>query len=340
MRKKQCILLVILMLLITGCSNKLPDKYELGIIDTTEYGNRSLITYFDSDWNKVGETKHRYSNMSYCGFTNSCIQEGVLYLSPRGDSKKLDCGKIVALDLSTGDKKEYDFDRTNIIDFHVDDTGIYVVSNLNNISYLDKYDKNQNKIQTVEVPIDILDNVITVKGKVYSIATNMDTDSYDLYSFDMNKLNYTKVCNLDISESPGFCEVYQESIYFAVDTVLYVYNTEDNSLQEITLPHSNAFNLYRKDNILYVGYTDIHNSGTSYIGSVNLDSMKMEDVLIYDGSILQMEMDKNNRWFIMDYETISQYKCNSAGEWEVTNTMKLEPKSNYYSGGFFLKNAN
>lgn len=340
MQKKQCILLIILALFITGCSNKLPDKYELGIIDTTEYANRSLITYFDSDWNKVGQTKHRYSNMSYCGFTNSCVQEGILYLSPRGDSKNLDCGKIVALDLSSGDKTEYDFDRVNIIDFHVDNAGVYVVSNLNDISYLDKYDKKQNKIQSIEVPEDVLDNVITVKEKVYSIATNMNTDSYALYSFDMDKSNYTNICNLDISEAPSFCEVYQENIYFVVDTVLYVYNTTENSLQEVTLPHSNAFNMYRKDNMLYVGYTDIHNDRTSYIGSVNLDDMNMQEVLIYDGSILQMEMDENNNWFIMDYEKISQYESSSDGNWKVTNTMKLEPKENYYSGGFFLKNSN
>lgn len=340
MRKKQYILLIILAVFITGCSNKFPDKYEFGIIDTTEYGNRSLITYFDSDWNKVGQTKYHYSNMSYCGFTNSCVQEGILYLSPRGDSKNLDCGKIVALDLSSGQKTEYDFNRVNIIDFHVDENGIYVVSNLNNMCYLDMYDKKQNKIRTIEVQEDVLDNVTTVKEKVYSIATNMNTDSYALYSFDMDSMNYIKICNLDISEAPSFCEVYQENIYFVVDTVLYVYHTVENSLQEVTLSHSNAFNMYRKDNMLYIGYTDIHNDGTSYIGSVNLDNMEMKDMLTCNGSILQMEMDENNKWFIMDYEKISQYESSNDGNWKVINTMKLEPKENYYSGGFFLKKSN
>ena len=107
------------MLFLTGCGNNLPSEYELGIIDTTEYGNKSKFTFLDNSWNKVGQTKYRYSNMSYCGFFNSFVQDNTLYLLPKGISQKLDCGKVVAFDLSSGQKKEYDFGRTNITDFYM-----------------------------------------------------------------------------------------------------------------------------------------------------------------------------------------------------------------------------
>ena len=51
-----------------------------------------------------------------------------------------------------------------------------------------------------------------------------------------------------------------------------------------------------------------------------------------------MEIDKNNDWFIMDYQKLSQFRIHGSEQPILVNTMDLNPPKNYYSGGFFLRN--
>ena len=48
------------------------------------------------------------------------FQDGRVYMAANGDSKHMDNGQIVALDLKTGDIKAYDFDRTNMTQYVVE----------------------------------------------------------------------------------------------------------------------------------------------------------------------------------------------------------------------------
>lgn len=324
--------------IVTGCGSEHPTDYEVGVIYTTEYYDKSEIVYLDKSWQPVGKTKFRYSNMSYDGFYNCLTEDNTIYLLPKGKSQRLDCGKICAFDRVSGEMTEYDFDRVNITDYNYDEKYVYAVSNLNGIYYLDRINKETRELTTYEHYESDLDKITLIDGKVYGISVGLegDRDTYKLCLIDMDKKSYTKVCDLEIKRSPVFLENHNGKIYIPNDEELFVYDTINHNSYIIELPYSDGYNLNKKDNVLYIGHTDIFNGTTSHITALDLATEEISHVMDYNGIILQMEFVENNV-YICDYEELFQYEINEAKEPILKNSYTLDHGGNFYPGSFFLK---
>lgn len=340
MKKTYFCFLILLSLLLTSCGYHYPSEYDIGVIYTTEYYNKSEIIYLDTNWNELGKTKYPYANMSYGGFFNSLIQDNTLYLLPKGISQRLDCGKVCALNMTSGQIKEYDFGRVNIIDYYADNNYVYALSNLNNISYFDRMDKATNEITTLEFFEGDLDHITMIDNQLFAISLELESnkDKYVLYSFDITGNSFEKVCDLDITTSPAFIETYDGNIYIPTDNILYVYDTTKHTSHTITLPYGNAYNLNRKNNILYIGHTDIFNGKISHITSLDLINEEISEIMQYNGTILQMEIQDNNI-YIRDYDKLLQYEVNAPQDTVLIHSYSLDNGGNYYPGSFFLKPA-
>lgn len=327
--------LIVMSVMLSGCEKNYFTEYDFGIIYTKEYKNESKICFFNQEMKEVNNLSYNYSNMSYDGFSNALIVDNMLYLLPKGHADKLDYGKVVELNLINGKIEEYDFNRTNITNCRYNNGNIYISSNLDGKSHIDMYDKRTNKIQSMTVSNILVDNIIIDDDKIFGIVTNIENSKCTLCEFDLSEKDYHVLCELKLEEPPAFMEIYHGNLYFPNEDILYEYNIQNKTLEEIKLPHKNAYNLKLVEDTLYIGCTDIFNGTESYVDIMYLPEKKVMKSIKYDGIILQMEVSKEDKLGILDYDKLSFYDI-SKEKPVAAESMEIETADGYYIGGFYL----
>ena len=312
----------------------------IGVIYTSEYEDKTIIDCLDGELKYQNSTTYPYSSMSYDGFMNSCVLGDVVYLNPRGLGGRLDYGKIAALNTTSMEVEEYDFGRVNIISHWADEFCIYATSNLNGVCYLDRYDMRTGIVETVQSDSVTLDSIIVSEGIVYALGIDADS-RYSLYSADFFGNRLTSVISLDQDEAPCFLVEHDGKILFTFNSTLYIYDTRIDALNQYSLTGGKAFNLQAHGDNLYVGHTDLFSFSSSSIEVIDLGDMKVKTTFSHPSTILQIEVgdDANGSIYIMDYDSISVYRMNDDGEYNLHNRMELCPNTDQYVGGFFLRQA-
>ncbi len=328
-------LLFVMTLSLAGCGSHYSKDYHIGLIYTTEYKDKTKICFLDDGMKEKNTLSYNYPNISYDGFCNSCVKDNKLFLLPKGKAKKLDFGKVIALHLSDGKINEYDFNRTNITDFFYDNEEIYICSNLNGISYLEQY--NNKNIETMEIQNCLLDTIAVLDGRIFGFISHLDDDKYSFCEFNISAQEYNILLEMNVDDSPCFLEVYKDKLYFAYNNILYEYDTTNDSMSNITLPHNNAFNLTVVGDDLYIAYTDLFEEKKSYIEVMHLPEKEIVKSMEYNGSILQLEVSKTNPdiIYLMDYENLMEYDISGEVE-KMVNKIHLQSSGDYFVGGFFL----
>ena len=151
--KKIILFLLIALLSVTACTSgsSYNNEFTLGIIETTGQKNKSSISFYDGDLSKVETLSFPYGSMEHYGFTEPQVREGHLYTVPLGLYNKKDLGMILDLDLESGKTEKIKFGRVNITSAVVTDDAYYVASNLNQVSYIDRYDRKTGVISTISL---------------------------------------------------------------------------------------------------------------------------------------------------------------------------------------------
>ena len=336
MKRKITFLVMVLCIVLVGCSTKFPSQYNLGIIYTMEYEKNSLIKFYN-DFQEETCLSYKYSSMSYDGYRNSLIQDGKLYLLPLGRGDKLDYGKVISYALDSGSIVEYDFNRTNITDYDVKDNHIYVTSNINGISYIDKYDMTTGNIISIESEDGIIfDSVVECNNKIFCNIIDMNEENIQLCEVDFDKQDYNIVYDYIGEVSSIYLVSYDEEnkIYFIDDQMLIEYDILNSVTFQYETMHNNAFNLSVIDDQLYIGCTDLFEDVDSCIDVFDLKEKKFVRTIEYDGIILQIEV-KNDVMYILDYNKLVMLDLNDEND-KMIRTMELG-KDAYYIGGFFVK---
>ena len=147
MRKRSFIILLLFILSITGCGvksstqkDKPMENREYAIIRSSlKYGDKTEITYFDSQMNEVDTKKYRYGGVGNFQYLYPIVKGDTVYEKSLGYGDDQDNCKILAMNSKTDEVKEYKSDRVGITDICVDDKYIYAISNLNRVTYIDRY---------------------------------------------------------------------------------------------------------------------------------------------------------------------------------------------------------
>lgn len=331
------ILVCFVLVMLSGCEREYQMEYDFGVIFTTEYKNYSQIKYFNEEMQEISTLSYHYPNISYDGFRNSLIVGNELYLLPKGHADKLDYGKVISLNLADGKIKEYNFRRANITDFECALNLLCISSNLNSINYIDVYDLQTEKIQTMEVENAFINNLLVEGNRIYGTMTDLETDHCFLCEFNIVRGTYEVMH--EIQAEPDFMEFYQGNLYFSNEDILYEYNIKSKTMAEIMIPHKNAYNLNLVEDMLYIGCTDILNGTESYVDVMCLPEKKIVKSIKHEGAILQLEVSEEDELYILDYDNLSVYDV-STKEPTLINSMVLQTDKEYYIGGFYLNEIN
>lgn len=332
-----CILLNLTLLM--GCVvMDVTHEYEIGILYSTEYKNKSKLILLDEKFEDIYETDYKYGCLGHDGYMNAQRVDNILYECPQGTATEKEMGKIIGIDVNTGDVVEYDFHRTNITDFVCDNRYIYTTSNLNNIDYVDRYDRETGEIATVEMNFYISDLAVC-KGVLYGFgADEASGDNICLYTFDFS--NSVGTCIMDLTdkldEKPPYMVPYKDFIFFANRDNLYQYCVNDNSIIQKKLLHDNGFNLQMSGDLLWIGCTDILSEGKSWIEVYNVETNQFVSSYSFDYSIQQIEI-KDNYLYVGSSDGIEVYSLGVDNRIDKIKEYKYNMPEDYYLGGFYVK---
>jgi len=326
-----------------GCSSgAFPSDYLVGVIYSTEYKDKSKIDFYDSNLKKISNRTYSYGCMGHDGFVNANIVDGILYECPLGKATEKDLGLIIGLDVSSGKVVEYNFNRTNITDYICDENYIYTSSNLNGINYIDRYDRQNGNISTIEIEgqyvAELAVNEKTLYGFNVALDNGSETTEINLCKFNFDLANFELLHRLTdiLEDSPSYSVITKQKLYFSEEKRLFIYDLIDNKIDTMNLVHENGFNLFLNDNLLYVGCSDIFGQEESWIDVVDLNSNEIVNTYSIDCPILQMDINENYI-YVSDFEKINVYQFLQNTSIEKIDIVRIPEYNDYYVGGFFIK---
>lgn len=336
-RTNICLILLYFCYIMTGCaSDSYISTYDVGVVQTCEYEKNSKICCFNKEFQMINSYRYPYSYIDYVDFSNACIYQNNLYMAPQGDSFQRNFGKIVALDLESGQTEEFDFNRINITGYDCNEKFVCATSNLNNINYLDVYDRDKNKIISAEYQDIYVNTVAIVNDEIYGVTSITVSDQEKLYicKFDFENSDYKKI--YEIKRQEEFLEKYDENLYFLDGNNLCEYDTATEEIKKIQLSKTDGFNINVFDDKIYVGFTDIFNGSESFIDIISLKTKQVVGTIKHNGCIRQMEISKDGSVYVLDYEKLYHYR-KEKDNFNLEETCVMETSGDYYVGGFYLK---
>ena len=115
-------LLCVFPMIAVGCNKTSHPAYPdacIGVLYSTDSGNRSVIEWYDSELNSLGTDSYPFSGASVSQ-TNAHMQDDTVFLAPTGEEQKKDYGKIALINPTKGSFEEINTGRVNQYDCSVE----------------------------------------------------------------------------------------------------------------------------------------------------------------------------------------------------------------------------
>lgn len=275
--KLMCAILLMMAVVFTKCAGrptkKAPEQpYAVGVIDSANFGTTYLYL-LDENLKETETLRCPYHGIGSFGSTPIQIADGVLYEKWMGNTVKPNKCAVAAMDLQTGEWKDYDFGDGVIEDFRVNEHGIFVLSNAASRVGFCSFDGGERVSVEVENDAGLC---ISVHGyDVYLIGTQMgqagDGEAEDkcfLYRVNVKEQSQEQV--LDITEELGenileYTLWHEDRMYIPNGDRLSIYEPAENKVRHVALPGKEACKILSDGERLYIVDCDIQNDGETDI---------------------------------------------------------------------------
>lgn len=314
-------------------------NFSIGVIQTASQTGRTNFLFYDSSLTCIHTLRTNYGLVGQYGYGMPCVKDGVMYELSLGNDYTKDFGTVLALTLQTGAIKEYKFDRVNLTDLSVTKDYIYTISNLNQITYIDRYSFSTKTIDSVEVKGNFLLNLCVYKNELYAFGG--DLESYDMYQVDFEKHTCTAIYDLSNwylgQGDPNYFAEYHDCLYFPCQDKLLQYSPTTNKLKEYSLPYDNAWGLVLQNDNLYISCVDrFSENASSKILVFNPDTEEITSTYELDTSIMQFTIQQNTL-YILNQSGLYQYHLDSNNRCTLQSQAKLtSPAKDIHVSGMFL----
>lgn len=276
MSKKVYLIIALLLLSLTGCNNKEIGDYKVAVIETTSNKEKSLITYYDEDLEKVGSKSFEYAELG-SNFYSPEYQDEEIYIVPRGLQGNHNEKKVISLNLKTGNDTVYDVDKVNIICTAVNKKYLFAGSNLNAISYLSRIDLKDKKETDLSFNNEYLSLIAATDKYVFAFLSS--TDDQNIYS----KINVYNVDSLELIKTIDITEyginqtkyyLDKDNLYFSnaydkydqQNNILGIMNLDDFSLKKVELKYNSPDDIqFLENGDLLISCTDVVQSNGTHV---------------------------------------------------------------------------
>lgn len=331
------VLLCVILITVCGCGktdNQVYPAASLGILYSTDSGNRSIIEWYDSELNSLGTVSYPFSGASVSQ-TNAHIQDNTVFFAPTGEEQKKDYGKIVLIDPTNGSFEEIETNRINQYDCTVEGAYLALTSNLNGECFVDRIDISSREIRSLELSDNsvICTQPILINGEVYASATDGDKNYLCKCDFTDNRVNI-------ITELPDELSTYLEKhgsdLAYITQGELVKYDTATKKYESVKLSSSDALNLNVVGDVAWIAYTDPFDE--NYHSVIEARNYRTGEVICtetFEGAVLQLEAD-DSHLFVRTYDELIGYSYTNEKLTE-QNRLRCEKNGYYYGGFFYLK---
>lgn len=347
---RMSVLLLLVIGILAGCksnSEKFPDNYKLGIIETTGQDNKSVITYYDQELKKVYTQKLPFGTMGSI-FYSPIIFDNKLYTIPQGMANEKDLKMVLEVDLSNGNAKEYSINQLAMNSLAVNSDYIFTCNTYNGTSYINRCEKQSKAVLEKDFADTYISKLELVGNKLLAFGTKREESllaSY-LYFLDLD-LKVLKTINISRSGSSHYKTVLiGEKVYFSnpmdrydqANTLISSVSTQNLNVENIDLEQVYPSDIIPYNNYLIIAHCNLVSHEGNLITFYDTKKDSIETISLTH-PILQMSRDLDNL-YIMDQEKLYRYKINGTGL-ELTKEIPINTRKNskvfYYVSGFFLK---
>lgn len=337
---KRCIsavLLCIILITAGGCSKTDHQVYpgaSIGVLYSTDSGNRSLIEWYDSELSSLGTVSYPFSGASVSQ-TNAHIQDNTVFLAPTGEGQKKDYGKIALIDPTKGSFEEIDTNRINQYDCTVEGFYLALTSNLNGECFVDLININNQEIRSLDLSDNsvICTQPILINGEVYASATDGDKNYLCKCDFTGKRVN---IITELLDELSTYLEKHGSDLVWITQGKLVKYNTATKKSESVKLSSSDALNLNIVGDVVWIAYTDPFDE--NYHSRIEARNYRTGEVICtekFEGAVLQLEAD-DSHLFVRTYDELIGYSYTNEKLTE-QNRLRCEKNGYYYGGFFYLK---
>ena len=331
------VLLCVIITTVCGCSKTDHQAYpdaSLGVLYSTDSGNRSLIEWYDSELNSLRTVSYPFSGASVSQ-TNAHIQGNTVFLAPTGEEQKKDYGKIALIDPTKGSFEEIDTNRINQYDCTVEGSYLALTSNLNGECFVDLIDISSYEIRSLELSDNsvICTQPILINGEVYASATDGDKNYLCKCDFVGSRVDIITELSDELST---YLEKHGSDLVWITQGKLVKYNTVTKESEFVKLNSSDALNLNIVGDVVWIAYTDPFDE--NYHSRIEARNYRTGEVICtkqFEGAVLQLEAD-DRHLFVRTYDELIEYYYTNEKLTE-QNRLCCERNGYFYGGFFYLK---
>lgn len=315
-----------------------PSKATLGVMYSTDRGNKTAIQWLDAEHNVVGTSRLPYSQAG-ASFENANVQDGNIYLTPIGASGECNEQRVVVVRPASGDAQELTLESQNHVASDVEGNLWAISSNGNGMGRIDLVDLDTREVRSCESD-KLWDagvmQVALVNGRVFGVGSGDDSSS--IYEIDMANGSPQLVFNCPDDPQahvPSYLSKHGSDLVFISNAKLVKLDTASRKAQYVGLSREDCEIVNVQGGIVWVAYTDPHDD--TYESVVEARDYQTGTILgsaSFDGGILQVEPARD-AVYVVGYDAISQYALDSDG---LTFASSIEPDPQYrdfYVSGVF-----
>lgn len=350
-----CFLLTAGCMLLVSCNNtKVLKSFDFAVIETTSQNNKSYISFYNKNLQKVTESEIKYGSMGSC-YDLPKIYKDSMYVIPKGIGNSKELKIIFRYDLKTGKTMTYNLDEQNMNSFCVNDNFLFGVSTWNNNSNISRLDLKSNKINKLTFENEYVCKMDLYGDMLYAFSTSKSKSSIKTYLYVIDINNFKVVNKFDIS-SCGINQFYtckvSDDIYFTSNnnvssdmksetpsTTLTKYNIKDKSFTGITLNNENPFQIIQYKRKLIISHFDPVQLRGDSITVYDLDT-KEQKIVTLKNELYQISIKGDKLYSTDGLNKMYTYRINEDYSFDLLNAQSIKTSRNdgnyYYNGGFFF----
>lgn len=347
---KKCYFLLIcsifLSICLLGCEKKITSDIsaqdiEVGIIETRGNKEKSRIIFYDKEIQKIGELPLKFATVGDIFYT-PLVSDEELYVIPQGYANAKDEKKVLEISLQNLEINEYKIDQIAMNGLATDTEFIYTCNNLNGNSYINRCNKQNNVIKTIEVPDIYISTILYANNELYAFGTSGTASAY-LYIYN-NELKLIDKLDISLCGTNQYKAIeYQNDIYFtslrdnkdSPTNTVNIFNRQNRSIETIQLNQTYPLDIAIYDNYLFVSHFDIVQRAGGGLSIYNLKTKELSDYKLEHGAE-QMGVANNRIYFLADWK-IYLYDIENMNLIKCTEIDSMDNDFSYLSGMFVIE---
>lgn len=357
----RAIVSAVLVMIITGCAGEAQNEqtfdanFDFAVSTSSDSSDESFITFYNKEHEAVCRRMMGYGNLSDI-FKLGIVKNNVAYLSPEGKSPERKEHCILALDLDSGRERVYTFGKkeTRIMGLSVNQTHIFISSNLNGSSTVSRCDIDTGKVNSVNIQDSIIDYLYADEKEVYAFGSGFDDEEYSLYELEADTLKIRKKTGLHTRTGASDAYLHGDTLYFSVSadpenypeskTQLGCYDSKTKQVTWVDFSSERAVRDIEKcGEYLLIGHTELP-YGTGNKITVFDPASGTKQICSFKENITQMKSRGSSLYILSCSEegetgTVTEYRWRKK-KFEKVRSVRIEAeggKGDFYIGSFWLK---